>query len=191
MASDGCCSHTQVEHVVSSSESQLEVLRKEIRVLKQSICELEAEKLRALDAVSSAQDQGRQLQSAAQFTERSLIVADIVIRKERCATAFRAWCRFFQNARFERDATVAHEKAIADAVDAALDAAAAQRQQELQECNRSWEQRMALEIDSVRTQHAQVAREWSGMANEDVLATSSLWCHIARSQLASNEQLWA
>jgi hypothetical protein len=186
-----CCCGFQVEHVVNSSDSQSEALRKEIRALKETICDVEAERNRARDATRAAEEQGRQLQSAAQFTERSLIVADIVIRKERCATAFRAWAGYLADERSLRDSTVAREKAVADAVDAAVRAVDADKQQELLMCSREWEQRLESQAAALHARHLQQAREWSDMASEDVLATSCLWCNRTCDRLAANERLWA
>ena len=82
---------SQVENVLVTSDSHQEATRHELRRTQGQLADTTSELAKTRQELMHTRDGLTQLQKQAQFTERSLIVAEKVITRERQAAMFQRW----------------------------------------------------------------------------------------------------
>lgn len=180
----------QMADIMQSSDGQLEQLRHEIRSLKAALSDVENDRDKVKVAVTQAREQTGQLQDAAQFTEKCLIVAETVIRRERCAAAFRAWENFVIDRHVQRAAAQANAASMEARISEVIEEQTEMYVKQQEDLRRQLADDHSHALEEQHRRWIAFGEEQVTMACEDGLGALVRLCAVANSRHANTEQLW-
>ena len=173
-----------------SSDKQLDELREQLKAVQDRLVDAEGERDRAKNHVEQGAEETRQLQKQAQYTERCLIVSEIVMKKVHYGATFRAWRRYVAEQRFLRDTRSSQDTAVHAAVAQAIEKVAGEYEDRITELHA---ERDAREAAAVRAAEAELSKHFSellGMAQEDGDSAVARLCNIASIRINDIQREW-